>query len=92
MDKREAILFETFCAKNEDCRTRRDDIKEAIKKNPDIDRVYLAMDEHAKQMSLDFLEFTLQKMHGHSVDASGKVEVKYNGEWITIDKLFENFL
>jgi hypothetical protein len=31
-------------------------------------------------------------MGGHSVDAAGNVEVKFNGEWITPEQLFKNFL
>lgn len=91
-DIRENILHESFVVKSEDGRTRREDIKAAIKKNPDIDRIYLAMDENGKQMSISFLKYVLEHKQGHSVDAAGNVEVKWNGEWLTPEALFENFL
>jgi len=51
-----------------------------------------AMDEYMKECAISFLKYVLEKMQGHSVDAAGNVEVKYNGEWITPETLFENFL
>lgn len=54
--------------------------------------VYNAMDEHGKRMSICFLKYVLEKMGGHSVDAAGNVEIKWKGEWLTPEQLFENFL
>ena len=51
-----------------------------------------AMDEYMKECAISFLKYVLEKMQGHSVDAAGNVEVKYNGEWVTPETLFENFL
>lgn len=92
MDKREEILHKEFDTQSSDCRTWAEDIQLAITLNPDVKKIKNAMDEHAKQMSLEFLQFALQNMHGHSVDAAGNVEIKYNGEWITTEQLFLNFL
>lgn len=91
-DRREEILYVLFNAESKDCRTRKQDIQFALTLNPDIDRIYNAMDEHGKQMSISFLKYALEKMSGHSVDTAGNVEVKYKGEWITPEQLFENFL
>lgn len=93
MDRREAILYETFHAESEDCRTRREDLKIAVALNPDIDRIYLAMDEHAKEMCLLFLEFVAHETTGHSMnETKGELEFKYKGQWISKEALFENFL
>ena len=52
-----------------------------------------AMDEYMKECCLGFLKYTLEKMGGHSIDASGKVEIKVrSGEWLTAEQVFENFL
>jgi hypothetical protein len=56
-----------------------------------IDDAKDAMDVYATEMCLEFLRFALKRIHGHSVDAAQNVEIKYNGEWITPEKLFENF-
>lgn len=50
------------------------------------------MDEYGKQLSIEFLKYALEKMGGHSIDAAGNVEVKFKGEWLTPEQLFENFL
>jgi len=85
-DKREEILISKGVLKSEDGflktyvpQVHKENIKEA-------------MDEYAKQMSLEFIGYVLKNMQGHSVDASGNIEVKYKGEWITAEQLFENFL
>jgi hypothetical protein len=92
MDKRTKILMVEFNPATEDGREWDEDLRLAISVNPDIDKIKNAMDENGKQMSIEFLKFALEKMGGHSVDAAGNVEIKYNGEWITAEKLFENFL
>jgi hypothetical protein len=92
-DRRESILYEVFGPESLDCRTRRDDLKEAIRINPDIDRVYVAMDENGKQMCLDLLEYMAKnnvKCGKYGVDGGSDYFCK--GGWITKEQLFENFL
>lgn len=91
-DRREQILYEVFNAESEDCRTRKQDIQFALTLNPDVDRIYLAMDENGRQMCLDLLTYVVKHTTGHSVDEQGNVEFKYKGEWISSKQLFENFL
>ena len=92
VDKREYILnseFEKYKSEHPaDNWASIDDIK----KDGTAQIVFNAMDENGKQMAIDFLKYTLEKMHGHSVDGAGNVEIKYNGEWLTPEQLFENFL
>jgi len=51
-----------------------------------------AMDENAKQMCLELLEY----MANHDVECNRHVKdgpmFLYKGEWMTKDRLFENFL
>lgn len=85
-DKREEIL-------KQEC----DKIDETIfpvydKSEYGLSPIFNAMDEYAKYISLEFIRYALKKMQGHSVDAAENVEIKYKGEWITPEQLFENFL
>lgn len=85
MDHREEILNESFSNHG------LEDAYREITTKP-FRAVLDAMDEHGKQISISFLKYALEKMGGHSVDAAGNVEIKYKGEWITAEQLFENFL
>jgi len=54
--------------------------------------IYNAMDEHAKKMCLEFIDFVVKKTTGHSIDDDGDVDFKYGDDWISKEELFENFL
>lgn len=91
MDRRTKILLDEFNPEVENVRTCDADLKLSITLNPDVDKIKNAMDENGHQMCLDLLEYM----------AKNKVQCKpgltepllyYKGEWITKDKLFENFL
>ena len=58
-----------------------------------VQPIYNAMDENAKQMCLEFIEFVTHETTGHSYNKTkDELEFKYKGEWISKEKLFENFL
>lgn len=58
----------------------------------DWDNILNAMDEYGKEMAIEFLRYVLKNMHGYSVDAAENIEIKWKGEWLTPEQLFENFL
>lgn len=92
-DKREEILYNIFDPESNDCRTRKQDIEYAIRLNPDVDKIYNAMDEHGKQMCLDLLEYMAKNKVDVDCDYPDNKNVFYHkGEWITAEQLFENFL
>lgn len=92
MDRRTKILMDEFNPATEDGREWDEDLRLAIQVNPDVSKIKNAMDENGKQMSIEFLKFALEKMGGNSVDTAGNVEIKYNGEWLTPEELFQTFL
>ncbi len=93
MDRRTKILMDEFNPDTEDGRTWDADLQLAITLNPDVDKIKNAMDENGKQMCLEFLEFVIKNMTGHSVcHETDKVEIKYNGQWLSTEELFQNFL
>jgi hypothetical protein len=52
-----------------------------------------AMDVHATELCLKFIEFVAHETTGHSYNKTkDELEFKYKGEWISKEKLFENFL
>lgn len=92
-DRREQILYEVFNAESDDCRTRKQDIQFAITLNPDVDRIYLAMDENGKQMCLDLLSYMAKNNITLSIHSTPNAAVfKHKGELLTKEQLFENFL
>jgi hypothetical protein len=61
--------------------------------NTPFEYVFNAMDEHAKEMCLLFSKFIAHETTGHSFNKTkDELEFKYKGEWISKEKLFENFL
>lgn len=50
------------------------------------------IDEYVRLTCLEFIEYTLARMQGHCIHTDGTLEIKYKGEWISKEKLFENFL
>jgi hypothetical protein len=56
---------------------------------PDVVKI---MDEYMKVSVIEAFEFVAKNTTGKHIDEKGKVEFKYNGEWITPEKLFESFL
>jgi len=57
-----------------------------------VEEVKRAMDEYMKECALELLDFVIKNMQGCSVSEDGIVEIKYNGQWLSKEKLFENFL
>lgn len=51
-----------------------------------------AMDVHGTEMCLKLIEYVVKNTTGHHIDEKGNVEFKFKGEWISKEKLFENFL
>jgi hypothetical protein len=92
MDKRTKILMDEFNPATEDGRTWDADLQLAITLNPDITKIKKAMDEHAKQVCLEFIEYMVKETTGHSIDKEGDAEFKYGDAWISKEELFENFL
>lgn len=88
-DRREEILIQEHDKLVDDRGYPKDGSKLMLTYRP---AALSAMDEYMKECAISFLKYVLEKMQGHSVDAAGNVEVKYNGEWITPETLFENFL
>lgn len=58
-----------------------------------IQPIYNAMDENGKRMCLELLEYmAINEIDGYKSKKHGEARFNYNGEWITKDQLFENFL
>jgi hypothetical protein len=96
MDRRTKILMDEFNPATEDGREWDDDLRLAITLNPDVDKIKNAMDEHMRECVLLAFEFVARETTGHCITKKeGKetaLEFKYKGEWISKEKLFENFL
>lgn len=85
-DRREEILNESF--HNDGM----EDAQREITTKP-YKAVLISMDIYMKERALELIDFAIRHMHGHSVDLeTGKVEIKYKGNWLTTEQLFENFL
>jgi hypothetical protein len=57
----------------------------------ELQPIYNAMDENARQMCLDLLEYVVSNVRA-TTDGNGECKFLVKNEWITKEQLFENFL
>lgn len=70
---------------------RREEIYNKFVQTPNVDNIFMAMDENGKRMCLELLEYMANKGVVCCMDSDGPY-FRVRGEVLTTEQLFKNFL